>query len=62
METGSNFSDDEAQRLHWMEDFNDFSVDELRELLREIMSRIDLEAAVKVLKKLGQVRSGSDIR
>ncbi len=42
METGSNFSDDEGQNLHWMEDFNDLTVDDLRELPHQVQLGLDL--------------------
>ena len=42
METGSNFTDDEAQRLHWMEDFVDLTVDDLRELPHQVQLGLDL--------------------
>ena len=42
METGTNFGDDERENLHWMEDFNDLTVDDLRELPHQVQLGLDL--------------------
>ncbi|MEL6985624.1 MAG: hypothetical protein AAFO29_24545 [Actinomycetota bacterium] len=42
METGSNFNDEDSHTLHWMEDFNDLTVDDLRELPHQVQLGLDL--------------------
>ena len=42
METGPIFDDDEHQPLRWMEDFDDLTVDDLRELPHHLQLGLDL--------------------
>lgn len=42
METGYSFNDEDGQTLHWMEDFDDLTVDDLRELPHHMQLGMDL--------------------
>lgn len=42
MDTGHIFNDDEGHQLHWMEDFDDLTVDDLRELPHHLQLGMDL--------------------
>lgn len=42
METGPIFDDDDHQPLGWMEDFDDLTVDDLRELPHHMQLGLDL--------------------
>jgi hypothetical protein len=42
METGYTLNDDDGHQLHWMEDFDDLSVDDLRELPHHLQLGMDL--------------------
>ncbi|MEM9563488.1 MAG: hypothetical protein AAGA93_12765 [Actinomycetota bacterium] len=42
METGYGFNDEDSHDLHWMEDFDDLTVDDLRELPHSMQLGMDL--------------------
>lgn len=42
METGSSFNDEDGHQLYWMEDFDDLTVDDLRELPHHLQLGLDL--------------------
>ncbi len=42
MDKGTSFNDEDGHQLHWMEDFDDLTVDDLRELPHNLQLGLDL--------------------